>query len=147
MIGLLFEDADLGLRADEADVEPGSLDDDPGADDGDDRRGDPGPFDAADRAKHEPIERHECDQIGGEAEDDETGVGHFDAGGLAQRLAGGVGGGAVIVPGADAALVVGRAVFAGRRWICGTVCSGSFERGRMAEAVAIAGSGHRAIGS
>ena len=117
MIGLLLEQADFGLRADEADVELRLLDDDQGADDGDERRGDPGPFDAADRVKDEPVERHEGDQVDGQAEDDETGVGHFDAGRFAQRLAGGVGGGAEIVPRADAALVIGRAVFAGRRRI------------------------------
>ena len=130
MVGLLFEDADFGLRADEADIELGPLDDDPGADDGDEGRGDPGPFDAADRAKHQPVERHECGQIAGEAEDDETGVGHFDAGGFAQRLAGGVGGGAEVVPGADAALVVGRAVFAGRRRMRRWRCMRFVRRGR-----------------
>ena len=63
---------------------------------------------AAERLEYEPIQRHQDDQINGQAEDDETGVGHFDAGRLAERLAGGVGGGAEIVPGADAARGAGR---------------------------------------
>ena len=45
MIGLLLQQADLGLSAHEADVELGLVDDDQRADDGDERRGDPGPFD------------------------------------------------------------------------------------------------------
>ena len=88
MIGLLLEHADFGLRADEADIELGPLHDDPRADDGDDRRGDPGPFDAADGAEDQPIERHERDQIRGQAEDDEIGAGHFDAGRFAERRRG-----------------------------------------------------------
>ncbi len=126
IIGLLFEDADLGLRADEANIEPGALDDHPGADDGNHGRGDPGPFDAAQRAKHQPIERHECDQIGGQAEHDETCIRHFDAGCLAEGDAGGVGGGAEIVPRPDAAGLSG-----GRysRTTCGT--AGRFIRARL----------------
>ena len=111
MIGLLLQNADLGLRADEADIELRSLDDHPRADDGDDRGGDPGPFDAADRVEDEPVERHERDQIGGQAEDDEIGAGHFDAGRFAERRAGGVGRGAEIVPSADAARVLRRLIF------------------------------------
>ena len=111
MIGLLLQNADFGLRADEADIELRLVDDDPGADDGDDRGGDPGPFDAADRVKDEPIERHERDEIDGQAEDDEAGIGHFDAGRFAQRGAGGVGGDAEVVPGADAARRRRRLVF------------------------------------
>ena len=118
MIGLLLEDADFGLRADEADIELRPLDDDPRADDGDDGRGDPGPFDAAERVENEPIERHERDQVRGQAEDDEVGAGHFDAGRFAERGAGGVGGGAEVVPGADAARCFGAAIFAD---ICGCV--------------------------
>ena len=51
-------------------------------------------------------------KIGGQAEDDEAGAGHFDAGRLAERVAGGVGRGAEIVPGADAARVFRRPIFA-----------------------------------
>ena len=113
MLGLLLEQADLGLSADEADVELRLMHDDEGADDGNDGRGDPGPFDAADRVEDEPIERHEGDQVDHQAHHDERRVGHLDAGRFAQGCPGGVGRGAEIVPRADAARVLRRLVLRG----------------------------------
>src|SRR5262249_43138185 len=51
VLGLLLENGDFCLRADEADVEAGALDNDPGASDSDDWGCDPGPFDATHRAE------------------------------------------------------------------------------------------------
>ena len=113
MLGLLLEQADFGLGADEADVELRLMHDDERADDGDERRGDPGPFDAAERVEHEPVERHEGDQVDRQAHHDERGVGHLDAGRFAQCFAGRVGRGAEIVPRADAARVLRRLVLRG----------------------------------
>ena len=84
MVALELEQGDLGLRADEADVELRLADDGDGAGDRDDGGGNPGPFDAAERAERHPVERDEDDQVNGEADDDERGGRNANAGGGAK---------------------------------------------------------------
>ena len=72
MIALQLQQADFGLRADEADVELRLPHDGQRAGQGDDRRADPRPLDASQGVKHHPVERHEHDQVHRQAGDDEA---------------------------------------------------------------------------
>ena len=104
IVPLQFDDGDFGAGAGEADVELRKPDHHAGADDGDQRGRDPGPFDPADQAEHQPVQRHQHDQITQEHLEHEIAMRNRDAGRLLERRAGRRGHRPEIVPAGHARL-------------------------------------------